>query len=45
MKPVPVTRRSAVQKEKKEYVAPEVEKRERLTEVAGSPTVVSGAVG
>jgi hypothetical protein len=43
MKPVPATRRSAVQKEKKEYVAPEIEKRERLTEVAqAGTTVVSG---
>jgi hypothetical protein len=32
-----------VQKEKKEYVAPQVEKRERLTEVAqGTSSVVSG---
>jgi hypothetical protein len=45
MKRVPAARRSAVQKEKKEYVAPEVEKRERLTEVAGFPVVVSGTPG
>jgi hypothetical protein len=30
-----------VQKEKKEYVAPEIEKREKLDEVAGMPTTVS----
>ena len=34
-----------MEKEKKEYVAPQVEKREKLTEVAGFPVVVSGAVG
>ena len=34
-----------MQKEKKEYVAPQVEKREKLTEVAGiTAAVVSGAV-
>jgi hypothetical protein len=44
-KPVPAAGRSVVQKEKKEYVAPEIEKREKLGEVAGMPTTVSGATG
>jgi hypothetical protein len=32
----------AMPKEKKAYVAPEIEKREKLGEVAGLPTTVSG---